>query len=308
MKKAFTLIELMVVISIIGMLAAIALPRFTDVADNARVAQVQGNLANLRTSIEMFHAKTEKYPLYGDILSASATNGNSDDISFDGYLSEEFAAFYSKNTMPETPASEEAPATNQVVEKRDNTGGWLYTEKDGNIYANLKDGNYTGDEGKEIWSEATSSDDEEDNEEGDSGGGTDPTPSPDPGDKTHSVTGSDLESFIKSSGWFEDFLSDLEYNEDSEALELTGLLTIGRIKLDSSNTELEEVSKISLKTNSELEEWELTGGPDNEGHYTYTQTYEPPKSTADGGFEVEVDFDGFWGIFDDHSIYEISYE
>lgn len=308
MKKAFTLIELMVVISIIGMLAAIALPRFTDVADNARVAQVQGNLANLRTSIEMFHAKTEKYPLYGDILSASATNGNSADISFDGYLSEEFAAFYSKDTMPETPASEEAPATNQVIEKRDNTGGWLYTEKDGKIYANLKDGNYTGEEGKEIWSEATFSDDEEDNEEGDSGGGTDPTPSPDPEDKTHSVTGSDLESFIKSSGWLGDLLSSFEYNKEMEVLQLTGAFTIGKIKFDSKNTQLEEVSKVTLKTNSLLEDWNKVSGPDTDGHYTYTQTYKPPKSTADGGFEVEVDFDGFWGIFDNHSICEISYE
>ena len=64
MKKGFTLIELMVVISIIGLLAAIVLPRFTDVTADAKVANVQGNLASLRTSIEMFNVKNEGYPAY----------------------------------------------------------------------------------------------------------------------------------------------------------------------------------------------------------------------------------------------------
>ncbi|GLI55842.1 hypothetical protein PM10SUCC1_13560 [Propionigenium maris DSM 9537] len=306
MKKAFTLIELMVVISIISILAAISLPRFTDITDDARVAQVQGNLLNLRTSIEMFHVKNEEYPVYGEVQPASSNS--SGDISSDGSLSEAFTAFYSKNSMPETPASEEASATNQVVKERDDSGGWLYIEESGLIYANLKNGNYTGNEGNEIWNEAKFSEEDEDGSGGDNGGGSTPAPAPGPDEKIHSVTGVDLESFIKSGSWFEDFLSAFEYNEDTEALELTGALTIGRIKLDSSNTELEKVAKISLKTNSELENWELTGGPDTDGHYTYTQAYEPPKSTAGGGFEVEVDFDGFLGLFDDHAIYEISYE
>lgn len=308
MKKAFTLIELMVVISIIGILSAIVLPRFTDITDDARVAQVQGNLTNLRTSIEMFNVKNERYPAYGESLSPSSNSDGKTDISSAGNLSVEFTALYSKSILPETPASEEISATNEVVEERDNTGGWLYREEEGKIFANLKNGNYTGEEGSEIWNEEGSSEDDGDSSEGDNGGGSSPAPAPDPGDKKHSVTGSDLESFIKSGSWFEDFLSDLEYNEDTEALETTGLLSAGKIKLDSSNTKLEEVSKISLKTDSKLNGWGAAYGPDSKGHYTYTQSYNPPKSTVDGGFEVEVDFKGFWGIFDDHSIYEISYE
>ncbi len=302
MKRAFTLIELMVVVSVIGILSAIALPRFTKVTDDARVAQVEGNLASLRTSIEMFYAKNERYPAYGE------TNNNMDaDISAAGNLSEEFTSFYSKNLTPETPASEEAPATRKVVEKRDNTGGWLYIEDEGKIYANLNNGNYTGEE-NEIWNEEDSSGEEEDGDDGDKGGDTNPAPAPDPEDKKHSVTGSDLESFIKSSGWLGDLLSSFEYNKETEVLQLTGALTIGKIKFDSENSQLEEVYKVTLKTNSPLEDWNKVSGPDADGHYTYTQIYEPPRSTADSGFEVEVDFDGFLGIFDDHSIYEISYE
>lgn len=308
MKKAFTLIELMVVISIIGVLAAVTLPRFTHLTTDAKVANVQGNLASLRTSIEMFNVKTEKYPVYGKLQSTSSNSQGETDISSDGNLSEEFTAFYSKSVMPETPASEETSAANQVVDKRDDTGGWLYIETEGQIFANLKNGNYTGVNKSEIWNGETASDNDGDDGDGDNGGVTPPEPNPDPEDKPHSVTGSDLEAFIKSSSWLGGLFSDLEYNEDTEALETTGLLSSGRIKLDSSNTELEEVSKISLKTDSEMEGWELASGPDENGHYTYTQSYDPPKSTAGSGFQVEMDFDTFLGINRGHSVYEITYE
>lgn len=40
MKKGFTLIELMVVVAIIGLLTAIAMPRFTDITSYAKEVQV----------------------------------------------------------------------------------------------------------------------------------------------------------------------------------------------------------------------------------------------------------------------------
>lgn len=43
MKKGFTLTELMAVITIIGLLSAIAMPRFTNITNSAKAAQVQGN-------------------------------------------------------------------------------------------------------------------------------------------------------------------------------------------------------------------------------------------------------------------------
>ena len=47
MKKGFTLIELMIVIAIIGILAAVAIPMYSDYTKKARTSEVAGNLKEI---------------------------------------------------------------------------------------------------------------------------------------------------------------------------------------------------------------------------------------------------------------------
>jgi general secretion pathway protein G len=57
MKKAFTLIELVFVIAVIGILAAVAIPKFAATRDDAIVAKARDTVAAMRTTLGMERQK-----------------------------------------------------------------------------------------------------------------------------------------------------------------------------------------------------------------------------------------------------------
>lgn len=61
-KKAFTLVELLVVVMILGALAAIAVPRMISGATNAKSKACATNVDLLNSQIELYYANEEKWP------------------------------------------------------------------------------------------------------------------------------------------------------------------------------------------------------------------------------------------------------
>lgn len=63
-NRGFTLIELMIVVAIIGILAAIAIPKFADLIRKSNEGASKGNLASIRSALAIYYGDTEGwYPI-----------------------------------------------------------------------------------------------------------------------------------------------------------------------------------------------------------------------------------------------------
>ena len=60
-QKGFTLVEVMIVVVIVGILAAVALPNYTDYVTRGRIPDATSNLASMRVQMEQYYQDNRTY-------------------------------------------------------------------------------------------------------------------------------------------------------------------------------------------------------------------------------------------------------
>jgi prepilin-type N-terminal cleavage/methylation domain-containing protein len=154
---AFTLIELLIVLTVLGILAVLVVPRFSDAAQTSRENTLKDDLRYLRTQIVVFKAQHRDVPPGYPDGDASGTP------RFDAFLRQmtsrtnEFCEvgataacclgpYLSK--MPLNPVngfSTVSVVANEVaLPQADNTTGWIYKPQTLEIIPNLKGADIEG--------------------------------------------------------------------------------------------------------------------------------------------------------------------
>lgn len=88
--EGFTLLEIIVVVTILGILAALVAPQFIDRVDYARVTEAKVQMKNLETALKLFKVDNGFYPATAqglDVLVSKPTSGRTaNNYRASGYL------------------------------------------------------------------------------------------------------------------------------------------------------------------------------------------------------------------------------
>jgi len=122
-RQGFTLVEILIVVIILGILAAIVIPQFTEASDDARTSALASDLQTIRAQLELYkmqHAGT--YPT--DLVTALTTS----DGTYGPYLTK----------FPSNPFVKTNPGGVDTTTLGGSTAGWYYNATTGTVKPDLR--------------------------------------------------------------------------------------------------------------------------------------------------------------------------
>jgi len=141
--KAFTLVEILIVVIIMGILAGIAIPQIAGVADVSRETNLKENLSKIRAQVQVYRNQHDAFP-GGDQFADQMTKYT----NFEGEVADtedqdhRYGPYLEQ--MPPNPVTGDGTirTTNQADQHHppgDTDAGWWYNEVTGEFYADLTD-------------------------------------------------------------------------------------------------------------------------------------------------------------------------
>jgi len=82
-RNGFTLVEILIVVVILGILAAIVIPQFSDASEEAKMSALVSDLQTVRSQIQLY--KAQHHHVDGTTLPGTATTGESFEVAMTGY-------------------------------------------------------------------------------------------------------------------------------------------------------------------------------------------------------------------------------
>lgn len=131
-RGGFTLVEILIVVVILGILAAIVVPQFAGASESARTSSMSGSLQTIRAQLELYHVHhNSRYPSLAQIVDnwnvltlrtdASGNVGTTDGVHvFGPYIKQ----------MPTNPFENSRTVSNTAA----SGVGWVYDDSTGRVF------------------------------------------------------------------------------------------------------------------------------------------------------------------------------
>jgi general secretion pathway protein G len=132
-KSGFTLVEILIVVVILGILAAIVIPQFTNASESAKASSLVSQLQTIRSQLELYQIQHngdypdlvtswDQFTLYTDV-DGNTNAAKTTVFKYGPYMQQEpVNAFEESSTVAAAAAADV---------------GWVYTAATGNIKANM---------------------------------------------------------------------------------------------------------------------------------------------------------------------------